>query len=46
MKDIERRIEKVEQVVQKGQEVAWIFLIHWEDDGGVSMEETLNEIET
>jgi hypothetical protein len=46
MREIERRIEKVEEEVQKGQEVTWIFFIHPDDDGSVSMGETLDEVET
>ena len=46
MREIERRIEKVEEVVQKARDVTWIFFIDPADDGGVSMGETLDEAET
>ena len=46
MKQIKRRIKKIEEVVQKGRDVTWIFLHHPADDGSVSMGESLNEVET
>ena len=46
MRELERRIEKVEKVVQRRPEVTWIFYIDPADDGGVSMGETLDEAET
>ncbi len=46
MREIERRIEKVEEQIQKERDVIWIFFVHPEDDGSVSMGETLDETET
>jgi hypothetical protein len=46
VREIERRIKKIEDEVQKGRDVTWIFFHDPADDGRVSMGETVDETET